>query len=394
MSYGVLLKKNANNFVVNENSIIFYPTQRAGVSTSDTYYFSTLNFTTNKMYIYFSQYGNIISSSAASTFSRINFDLNTNNFYGSALNISKPTWVKICNIESYETGIAQSVFSSGFENGTKYIQNLSQPGYILEKTTDYPLGVQSSYFSKAMNFLRKSVTYGGFSYDFQNFAYVTYTNAEVTKNFLAVPTAINTTIPNNFTWYELPTNQFNYLLDFYITKISSGFDGTSLPISTFKNIILNTGQTILVNNASFNDLLSGVYTIQKITDKVYLTKSNIVYNFPGQIFSIKTDLDLSTNLLNNSSCYYVPYDYGCPAETFSKPLMLTKYVNIAETATSAYVPLYKDGLDTSMIELNLVEKGKLAKQSDSFILGIAVSSWFPDSTLFGVGLNYEIKEGF
>jgi len=47
-----------------------------------------------------------------------------------------------------------------------------------------------------------------------------------------------------------------------------------------------------------------------------------------------------------------------------------------------------------MIELNLVEKGKLAKQSDSFILGIAVSSWFPDSTLFGVGLNYEIKEGF
>lgn len=394
MSYGVLLKRNISNFVVDENSVIFYPTQRAGVSTSDAYYFSTMNFTTDKMSVYFSQYGNIISSSSTSTFSRINFDLNNNNFNGSALNISKPTWVKICNIESYETGIAQSAFSSNFVNGAKYIQNLSQPGYIFEKTIDYPLGVQSSYFSTAMNYLRKSVSYGGSSYDFQNFAYVTYVNAEVLKSFLIVPTVLNATIPNNFTWYELPTNQFIYNIDFYVTQSSSGFDGTSLPLSTFKSIIITPGQTILINNFGFNDNLSGVYTIQKLTNKVYLTKSDIVYNFPGQTFSIKTDLDLSTNLINSSSCYYVPYDYGCPAETFSKPLMLSKYINIAETNTSTYVPLFKDSLDTSMLQLNLNEKGKLTKQSDSFILGIAVSSWFPDSTLFGVGLNYEIKEGF
>jgi hypothetical protein len=56
--------------------------------------------------------------------------------------------------------------------------------------------------------------------------------------------------------------------------------------------------------------------------------------------------------------------------------------------------LLKDNFDTSSLCLCLNDQAKYTKQSDTFILGIAVSNWYPDCTLFGLGLNYVIKEGF
>ena len=56
--------------------------------------------------------------------------------------------------------------------------------------------------------------------------------------------------------------------------------------------------------------------------------------------------------------------------------------------------MYQDQYSNSSMVLNLNTKSSLVKQSDGFVLGIAVSNWFNDSLLFGVGLNYVIKEGF
>ena len=131
-----------------------------------------------------------------------------------------------------------------------------------------------------------------------------------------------------------------------------------------------------------------------ITNQVNLTKSEIEYNFPSQTFVIKIDLDFSNSLNYTSNSYYVPYEYGYPALCFSKDLMLKQYQNFAQNDSSKYIPLYRDNFDFSTLLLPLNEQAKFTKQSDTFILGIAVSNWYPDSTLFGVGLNYQIKEGF
>jgi hypothetical protein len=167
-----------------------------------------------------------------------------------------------------------------------------------------------------------------------------------------------------------------------------------LPLNFFNGILPKIGQTILIDNSLNNDTLSGVYKINSITNQINLIQSEIEYNYPSQVFVISIDLNFSNNLNYISSVYYVPYEYGFPSITFSKALMLKKYENVAQNTPLNYVPLYRDNFDSSNLCLPLNTQARFTKQSDSFILGIAVSNWYPDSTLFGVGLNYEIKEGY
>ena len=92
MSYGVLLKNAASNFIVDDLS--FYSCQRASISTSDTFYFSLAGFnSSNSIALNYSQTGNLIGSTA-SNFSNINFDLNENKFFGLCLNVSRRTVIE------------------------------------------------------------------------------------------------------------------------------------------------------------------------------------------------------------------------------------------------------------------------------------------------------------
>lgn len=387
MSYGVLLKNANNGFIIDDLS--FYGSQRASISTSDPFYFSLTGFnSSNLMFLSYTQSGNLISSNSTNTYSNINFDLNDNQFYGLCLNVSKPTIVELCEIQAFEIGVGNTVSSNNFVNDSKYILNLSNPGNIYVKTSTYPLGLQTSSFGLGMNYAWPIA-----SYTLQNFLYVKYSDTNFTKLFLAVPQVQGATIPNNFQWYELPSSQFYYYLDYSIS-LTIAFNGLNLSLSSFNGIIPKPGQTILINNYLNNDSLSGVYKIVSITNQVNLTKSEIEYNFPSQTFVIKIDLDFSNSLNYTSNSYYVPYEYGYPALCFSKDLMLKLYQNFAQNDSSKYIPLYRDNFDFSTLLLPLNEQAKFTKQSDTFILGIAVSNWYPDSTLFGVGLNYQIKEGF
>jgi hypothetical protein len=386
MSYGVLLKNASNNYIVDDLS--FYSCQRASISTSDAFYFSLAGFNSSStIALNYSQTGNLIGNTA-SNFSNINFNLNENKFYGLCLNVSRPTVIELCQIEAFEVGVGQTVFTDNFTNDSKYIMNLSDPGNIYIKTSNYPIGVQTNNFGLGLNYLWPSA-----AYSLQNFTYVKYSDTNFTKYFLAVPQTQGATIPNNFEWYELPSTQFFYNIDYSVT-LSSVFKGTSIPLGIFNGIIPKSGEKILINNSSTNDTLSGVYDIVSITNQINLAKSDISYNYPGQIFIVRVDIDFSNNLNYNPSTYYVPFEYGYPAVCFTKPLMLKLYENFAQSDPSKYVPLYRDNFDFSSLILPLNDREKFNKQSDTFILGIAVSNWYPDSKLFGVGLNYVIKEGY
>ena len=396
MSYGVILK-NANN-VIQDNVLNFYPTQRGGISTSDPYYFSLVGFNSaSSITLSFSQSGSIISADPTSSYTNINFDLNDNNFYATVLNTTKPTVVQLCEIDSYEVGVGITAYKTGistirvpnpFPNNTKYIRNISDPNFIYNKTSAYPIGVVTSNFSNALNYTWPTV-----SPDLQNFVYTKFATNNITKYFLAVPQIQGATIPNNFLWYELPSTQFYFDVNYYITNLTASFNGTSLPLSSFKNIIPTPGQKILINNFNFSDTLSGLYTVDEITNNVNLVKSDLSFNYPGQIFSALINLDSSTNLNYVPVCYFVPYEYGYPAECFTKGLKLTQFTNPGQNSPSSYVPLYKDNYSSSIMSLNLNPVGKMFKESDRFVLGIAVSNWMPDSKLFGIDLNYEIFEG-
>ena len=342
------------------------------------------------MTINFAQFANLISLTSASNYSNINFDLNKQNFYGIGYNLSSPTIIEVCAIDGYETGVGQTVFTSSAAIGSKILRNITDPNNIYS-ITDSSFGMQTSYFGKSLNYARSGVIS-----DVQNFLYTRYEYNNVIKYFLAIPRLVGAmvNVPLNFYWSEIPGENFIFNIEYYITTLTSEFAGTSLSLSVFKGLIPKLGASILINNASFNDILSGVYTILNITDKVYISKNTIAFNFPGQTFNIKTDVDLSTTTTNFGSCYFVSYDYGFPAEAFTKSLYLKKFNNLAQGYSTTYPAMYQDQYSNSSMILNLNTKGNLVKQSDGFLLGIAASNWFSDSLLFGVGLNYVIKEGF
>jgi hypothetical protein len=382
MSYGIYLKDNDTGRTYFDEPLIFYNTAREGISTSNGYYFNTISFTADKMSLSFDRFANLISSSSASSFSNINFDMNANNFYGVGINVSEPTVVEICEIDGYEIGVANTVFSNDFSENSKILKNYSDPANIYKISSVSPIGLQTSIFSKAIN-----TTYlqpPGFP---ESYIYVKYDHQNITKYFICIP------ISSTFTWYELPDEKFYYTSTYYITNNTIGFTGTSLNLSYFNGIIPKINESILINNTTFNDTLSGLYVISKLKDKVYLKPSNLFYNHPGQIFHSKINLDISNSLTHYESYYYVPYSYGLPAEPFSKSLQLRIY-STAVNSASNYIPMMKDSVSESKMILCLHEKDKLTRNSDIFKLGIAVSNWCEDSLLFGVSLNYQIKEGY
>jgi len=387
MSYGVLLKNANTNSSYQDDNLTFSNTQREGISTSDPFYFTTVNFNAKNMSVEFERYGNLISSSQSSSFTYLNFDLNSYNFKGLCVNISKPTVVELCKIKSYEIGVGQTIYADNFSSGDKYLRNFADPGNLYIKTTSYPVGLTTSYFGQALNYAEPNI-------NVQNFFYATFEDVLHTKYFLAVPQAPGATIPNNFRWYEIPNNNFFNDVDFYCTINFSGFDGSSLPIGIFNGIVPGKGKTILINNSGYSDILSGVYVIQNTVSSVILARGNILNNYPGQIFSVKINLDTSNSLNYNNVVYYVPFEYGYSANSFTKALRLTKFLNPIQNDPTKYAPLFKDEYDNSSMILQLNNISSAAKKSDSFILGIGVSNWFPDCVLYGVNITYKIKEGY
>lgn len=386
MSYGVLIKNANTNEALMADNLNFYPTQRGSISTSDTYYFSTINFNSRYMDLSFVQYGNLIGDSTSNPFSFMNFDLNSYNFYAVGINVTKPTVIELCKITSYEIGVGQTVYSSDFINNSKYLRNYSDPGNIYVKTSDYPTGFQTSYFGKALNY---SYPTSGI----QHFIYTSYEDSKNPKYFLAVPLNAGATIPNNFSWYEIPDDNFYHEINFYITIRSGTFNGSSLSLSSFKGIIPKSGNTILISYPA-NDIFSGLYTIKSITNSVNLSKGFLKFNYPGQTFHSKINLDTSTSTTYYEAVHFVPFEYGYAAECFTKNLSLTLYSCAEKNTPNYFPPLFHDKYNTSMMKLSLANKTNLTSKSDSFLLGIAVSNWFPDSKLFGIALNYQIKEGY
>jgi hypothetical protein len=367
MSYYAILNNINTKQVYYDDNIIFYPTTRSGISTSDSFYYSTFGFTANEMKISFDEFGSLLSSNPSSTFSYINFNLNALNFYGICSNISCPTVVEISQITGYETGIGQTIFASGYNAGQKMIQNYSNPGNIYSINAS---GFSTSYFGNSISYLTDGI-----------FGYVNYNDTvnHVSKYFLATPSN---------TWYELPLQQFYFDADYYVT-LSPGFNFSNyVPLTIFNGVIPQVGQLILVNNANNNDVNSGLYIVTILSNNVYLSPSYLTYNYPGQTFLVTCNLDASNLYSYNSASYYVPYEFGPPSKCFSQNLQLNQY-----SSTKTFIPIYNDTYSFSSLILNLKTTGQLTKQSDSFQLGIAVSNWFPDSLLFGVSLNYEIKEG-
>lgn len=378
MSYGIVLKNSTTSSSYIDDVVQFYPTQRGGIATSDPHYFNLNFFTAQTMAVSFDEYGNLITQNPSSTFSNINFDLNQQNFYGVANNLSKPTIIKICDINGYETAVNQFIFSNNYFLNNKIIRNYSEPNHIYNLTNLSPIGFSTSYFSNLLNstYLQNS-----------NFGYVSYSDTynNINKYFLAAP------VGSNISWYELPVLQFYYTIDYYLTNYSSSFNGISVPLSIFNGIIPTKGQLILINN-KLNDTISGVYSITEIQSYVLLTQGSLYYNYPSQVFICNTNLDTSSSTINNGVCYYVPYSYGAPGKPFTKNLQLTQF--IANNNPSSFMPMYKDLYTQTDFILYLNPKGQLTKQSDIFQLGVAVSNWFENSYLFGVTINYQIKEGF
>lgn len=387
MSYGILLKNANTNSSYQDDNLIFYSTQREGISTSDPMYFTTVNFTAKTIGVSFEKYGNLISNSSSNNFSFSNFDLNEYNFKGLSANLSKPTIVELCKIKSYELGAGQTIYADTFIAGDKYIKNFNDPGNIYTKTSTFPTGLTTSYFGTSLNYTLPSS-------GVQNFVYVSFEDNTHSKYFLAVPQSIGATIPNNFRWYELPNNVFFNDIDYYFTINASGFNGTNISINSFNGIIPSKGKTILINNVNYDDTYSGVYVIQTITNNVILSRGNIVNNFPGQTFNIKINLDNSNALTYNTAVYYVPFEYGYTSDSFTKALKLTKFTNPIQNDPTKYTPLFKDNYDNSSLILQLNTISDSSKKSDAFILGIGVSNWFPDSILYNVNVSYQIKEGY
>ena len=147
MSYGVILKNYDNGISFLDDTLVFNTGARGGFCTSDRFIFETINFTSERVYLSFEQFGNVISSLSTSSFSNINFDMNSYNFYGVGRNISQPTIMQICEIQGYEIGIANTVYSSEILKNQKIIKNFSSPGYIWEISSVNPIGFSTNSFS-------------------------------------------------------------------------------------------------------------------------------------------------------------------------------------------------------------------------------------------------------
>lgn len=381
MAYGLLLNNENTGTFVEGNRIAFYSTQRSGISTSDTFHFSLVNFTCSEMSVFFGQYGSILSANITSPFNNINFDLNRFDFSGNVMNLSRPNIILLCDIKSYESGIGKTVMAGDFPLYSKYIRNYTDPNNVYIKTEDYPFGLSTSYFNQAFTKLNPAATV-------QNFVYVKYSDTNIERIFLATPNG------SNIHWSELPTDKFYNEVDYYIENVASAFNGGTLPLSYFKDIMPEVGSTLLLNNAKFDDVLSGLYMVAGIEAEVQLNRANLQWNHPGQTFNARIDISYSTKTNFNPGCYFVPFEYGETSEAFSKNLLLRRFVSQGVGSTSLYFPLYRDDYDQSSLILNLSSQGLHTKQSDSFVLGLGVSNWFPDAKLFGVTLNYEIKEGY
>lgn len=378
MAYGISLKNTSSNISIN-SGLDFYPTSRSGISTSDSYFFETTNFKTNKLSIFFDRLGNILASSNDLP-SYVNFDLNQNNFYGLIHNNTRPTVIKMCDIAGYENTSGMVYSSSGLAIGSLMIKNVTDPENIYTATSISPITLESNLFSKILN--------NNYIQD-ENFVYVKYIDYDYSTQFLLMPTG------GGFTWEELPEENFSYNCDYYITNSDMSFDGTYLLFSDFNNIIPKQNQSVLIDY-SLDDSMSGLYLIDRITNKVFLKKSDLIYNFPGQNFYCFTNLDLSNSSLNVPSCFYVSYDYGTPGMVFSKSLCLKQFNN-SLTNSSNYLPMfnynYQSNISYSQMVLNLTSASVLTKTSDEFTLGIAVSNWCQDCLVYNIGLNLNIEEG-
>lgn len=386
MSYGVSLKNvNTGQFYFDQG-ITFNQSSRSGISTSELLLFQTIGFTAETISVNFSQFGNLIGTDATVNYSNINFDLNDMNFYGVAANMSKPTLVEICSIDGYEIldayGVAQTIFSNSVSIGQKMIKNYHDPNNIYEITSVDPLSLESSGFNRIL-----TTTYMQPPSQPESFCYVHFNDSNITKFFQAVPNG------SNITWREVPGEKFYYEVDYYVTKTSSTFNGISLELSEFKQIIPSLNQTVLINNYLFDDTKSGLYQITKVQDKVYLSPGYIYYNHPGQTFFSKINLDVSSSLTQEACTHYVPYGYGTANVPYSKSLSLTAYTS-GISSSLHYMPIMKDVFSESKMILALNKDYQFTKTSDQFKLGIALSNWCDDSVLFGIGLNYQIKEGY
>lgn len=369
MSYGVILKNAANNQSVDQNSLVFHTTQRSGIGTSDEYYLSVINFTTDRSSIYYNQLATLISP----TQNAVNFDANSLGFYGVFLNTKTTSVIKICDIDACETGIGATIYTSSYDPSTsKEIKNYSSPNYIYN-------GIGTDYFSGVLGYLTNTS-------DDEIFAYVKFENTDGIKIFSPLVNSGTTT------WIEIPDEQFYFNIDYYLEINNGEFDGTSVDYSLFKNITPQNNASILINNKA-DDQLSGVYNVVNITNKVNLKRGQFVFNYPGQTFKSSIDLRSSSVTEYYISHFYVSSDYGAAAKAFTKDLNLKEWLGTSINDTSKYIPLYVDANHQSEGIINLNTLGRLTKQSDSFKLGVAVSNWFPDSTLLGLGFNCEIKEG-
>ena len=335
MSYGVILKNSDNGVSFLDDTIVFNTGPRGGFCTSDRFIFETINFTAERIYLSFEQFGNVVSSLSTSSFSNINFDMNSYNFYGVGKNISQPTIMQICEIQGYEIGIANTVYSSEISKNQKIIKNFSSPGYIWEISSENPIGFTTNSFSASL-----STSY----IQNENFCYVKFNSDNITKFFMPVPSG------QSFIWYELPNEKFYNPSVYHLTNTNSDFDGTSLNIESFKRIIPSIGESILIDNSSINDNLSGLYEISKIENKIYIKPGALFYNYPGQSFNIKIDIDRSTQYNYISSCYYVPYEYGVPAKPFTKSLGLKLFSN-SLTDYANFMPMLKDDYSSSVLVL-------------------------------------------
>lgn len=384
MAYGFQLKKTTDNTVLNDN-LTFYAAARGGISTSDAYYFETINFNGNLIYLSMDNLADYLPSSNSYS-ANTNFDLINQNFIPKVRNLSKPTIVKICDIDSYETSSTNKVFiSSGLKLGSQILSNYSSPSTL--QTVAALNTIQ--YATSRLNTIVNS------SYIQQdNFAYVKY--SDPSKNFYKY--FLLSFSSGSADWIEIPDDSFYNYVDFYIT-ISTPFQGTSLNIALFQNITIAKNQTILIN-CQTNDLLSGLYTIDNITSTVFLKKGNLFFNYIGQTFFCSTNIDLSSSANSVSCCYYVPYTYGNTSEVFSKSLKLTKFNN-AITNASNYLPLVCDAIDsnnnfisssTFLIPTN--NTINLTKISDQFIIAMNVGPYLNDGTFFNGSFNIQIDEGF
>jgi hypothetical protein len=384
MAYGFQLRKATDNTAIDQN-LTLYGSARNGISTSDPYYFETINFTGNLIYLSMDNLADYLPSSNLYS-ANTNFDLINQNFIPKVRNLSKPTIVKICDVDSYETSNTNKIIiSSGLKVGSQILSNYSSPSTL---QTVIALNI-TQYATSKLNTIVNS------NYIQQdNFAYVKYYDSlnNFYKYFLL---SFNSGSAN---WIEIPDESFYNYVDFYIT-ISTPFNGVSLNIALFQNITISRNQTILIN-CQTNDSLSGLYTIDNITSTVFLKKGNLFFNYIGQTFFCDTNIDFSSSTNRVSCCYYVPYTYGNTSEVFSKNLNLTKFINSISSASN-YLPLICDSIDSNNSFISsstfLIPTNKainLSKFSDQFIIAMGVGTYLNDGTFFSGSFNIQINEGF